>query len=399
MSAISAADHHPSNPPRRTDLAHKHATKSQLRSIYFVESLNRWELPRELSARARRCLRFFCALHRAGGYGYVGTRAPLAAVADAIRDANDGEACSVKTLERGRKELVAKGYLVESYGFEGVREIEPNVWIRDRVVLLTTTRKARDLWSRTSDHKATKSRTNESPNPPDFKNQGSSARAHALEDDPTRRFSNEVSLRDDVAPRDHAEAVDELPTEPVVAVEEPRPSPRPIAPRDKRADGDRHEVASQEPCQPPRPRRPERPVSLPPRARRVVVEAILRCLEAVTRDRADEHLSRFIRARAAHEIATGRWDSGIDWDFWVACWSGMRQPAKRWWARRELVPLLSRTSSSPAASTVSPSRTSSSPAASTVSPSRPSSENLEGEIDPSNPFSAHLSRILGRLEK
>jgi len=405
-----AENHH--NPPRRADLAHKHATANQLRSIYFSESLGRWtdgNGPSDLSKTAKRALRFFCALHRAGSVGFVGTRAPLGAVVDAIRRATDDESCSLTTLRRMADELIAKGYLVKSYGYEGTREIEPGVWIRDRIVMFTTTRKARDIWSRTFAHKAPKRPNNDIPDAPYKKSEGSSARAHALEDVDTGRFSNEEPLRGDIAPRDHADAPSPPAAAAVVAVDEPRQSPRPIAPRDERADTNRPEGDSPEPCQ--RPRVSDRPAGIRPHARRAVAEAILRGLAAVLDVRGDQQAARFVIARAAHELAGGSSSSTIDWGFWIAAWPGMRQREKRWWARRELVPLLSSMPSSSPASTAPSSSCSSSsmpssspastaPSSSCSSSSMPSSSpDLEHDVDPANPFAAHYLRIVKKLEK
>ncbi|MEN6607805.1 MAG: hypothetical protein ABFD60_11215 [Bryobacteraceae bacterium] len=421
------------NPPRRRDLAVKHATKAALQSIYFTNSLSRWgEGPRDLSARARRALRFFCALHRAGAIGYVGTRAPLAAIVEAMRRANDDEAASVTTLKRQLKELAARGYIITSEGYEsGVREIAPHEWIRSKVVVVTLTEKARAIWSLpTSAHGGPNCTGYDFPEAPLGLDKGSSAPAIVVaspDDNKAIATPSEEPLRGDVSPHDRAETPSRDRSPAAVVVEAPHS--RPIAPRDKRADGDRIERTSQAACQDPasttRPR--PRPRGVPPRNRRMVMAALLETIAAVVYGR--DRVEKAVRARAALEIAGGTTvdPSGVDWDYWLSVWPVLPRRERRFWAQTEIVPLLaapfrsssgSSSSSSPASNAqASASSSSSSPAsnaqasASSSSSSSSSASNAQAsasassssvadpEIDPRNPFLANLARILERLKK
>jgi hypothetical protein len=442
--AASAPDY--PNPPRRRDLAVKHATKSALQSIYFTNSLSRWgEGPRDLSARARRALRFFCALHRAGEIGFVGTRAPLAAIVEAMRRANDDEAASITTLKRQIKELAAQGYILTSEGYEsGVREIAPHEWVRNKVVVVTLTEKARAIWSSPTSAYGGPNRTNyDLPEAPLGLDKGSSAPAIVVaspNDDKAFAAPSEEPLRGDVSPRDRAETPSRDRSPAAVAVEAPHS--RPIAPRDKRADGDRIERTSQATCQDPEKTRPRpRPRGVPPRNRRMVMAALLETIAAVVYGR--DRMEKAVRARAALEIAGGATvdPSGVDWDYWISAWPVLTRRERRFWAQTEIVPLLAapfRSSSGSPASTAqasasassssgspastaqasaSASSSSGSPAstaqasasassssgspASTAQASASASSSfvVDPEIDPKNPFFCNLARILERLKK
>lgn len=408
------------NPPRRGDLAWRHAEASSFRSVRYVISLVRWSSPRDLSKRARRVLRWFIALHRSGPVGYLGTRGPLDALADAIAEATE-EACSRSTLERGIRELVELGYLLKSYGYGHTgRQLGPDLYVRDRIVVLTLTERARALWGPmpTPDHKASDCQTYDRGSPseaPSF--EGSSARAIDVaspDRDVAYATSTEEPLRGTAGPRGRA-----------AASTEPRTSPRPVAPLAELADcleGD-----SQAVCQPPA-RLASRPTPRPsgsgPVSRRETVAAMLETLRAVCYGRG--RLEALVIARAAFELTArlspGEPGSGIDWDYWLARWPQLERAERRRFARAELVPLLvpvaspARSSSSPARA----SRSSSSRGAPGQSPGgggsscgrtfggepstpprpptihlsgEPSSPELELQIDPGNPYAAHFKRL------
>jgi len=325
-----------------------------LASISYVISLARWNDPRELSKRAKRVLRFFAALNRSSEIGYQGTRAALAAVAEAVARATE-EACSVSTLERALRELVEAGYLLKAYGFtDNVREIAPKEFIRDRVVVLTLTAKALAIWScPTPDHKPSICRNDDRPfGASEVPSCLEGNHARAIEDAPPDRDvassgDNEEPLRG-VAGHRAGSAV-------AVAVTEPRQSPRPVAPLAELADGDRLEEASQAVCQRSRtvaPRRAPRPSGEAPRARREVVAELLETLAAVTYGRG--RLERAVKARAALEMYAGDAalePSGVDWGYWLAQWPKLTRAERRRWARLEIVPLLAAAPAPPATET------------------------------------------------
>ncbi len=407
------------NPPRRGDLAFRHAEASAFRSVRYVISLVRWSSPRDLSKRARRVLRWFVALHRGGPVGYLGTRGPLDALADAIADATE-EACSRSTLERAIRELVELGYLLKSYGYGHTgRQLAPDLYVRDRIVVLTLTERARALWGPmpTPDHKASDCQAYDRGSPseaPSF--EGSSARAIDVAS-PDRDVASEAPHEEPGRPSG--------PRGRAAAPVEPRHSPRTLAPLAQLADGDRLEETSQAVCQPSA-RLTSRPTPRPsgsgPVSRRETVDALLETLRAVCYGRG--RLEALVIARAAFELTAGaaaaEEGSGIDWDYWLARWPQLERAERRRFARSELVPLLvpaatpARSSSTPARSSRPSSSTScarssrpssSTPARSsepvpTISsaPARSSSPpELEAPIDPSNPYAGTLLRLFPDL--
>ena len=373
----------PHNPPRRKNYAVKHAEAAAIGAIYFVISISRWTIPQGLSERAKRVLRFFCALNRHGGIGYLGTRAALGAVADGVRRATE-EKCSVKTLQRAIAELVRAGYLLKSDGYaETARELAPDEWIRNKVVVLTLTAKALELWSEvhcpTSAHGGTKCPSNDLPDASPCLGESTARDCAASSDRDEARVSSSAGSRADGARPRAGSAV-------AVAVTEPRQSPRPVAPLATLADG--LEGGAQATCQPTAipPRRPPRPHGAPPRPLELTVREILEALRAVVFGRG--RLEDAVLERARLELL-GLADgplSGVEWSYWLAVWPILKRSERRFWARRELVPLLSRPSSS-----------SSSPAASSRPSSSSSSPAPDEELDPSNPFAASYLRILERL--
>lgn len=395
------------NPPRRGDLAWRHAEASAFRSVRYVISLVRWSSPRDLSKRARRVLRWFVALHRGGPVGYLGTRGPLDALADAIADATE-EACSRSTLERAIRELVELGYLLKSYGYGHTgRQIAPDLFVRDRIVVLTLTERARALWGPmpTPDHKASDCQAYDRGSPseaPSF--EGSSARAIDV-----------ASPDRDVA----AETPHEEPGRPsgprgrAAAPVEPRHSPRTLAPLAELADGNRLEETSQAVCQPSArltSRPSPRPSGSGPVSRRETVAAMLETLRAVCYGRG--RLEALVIVRAAFEMSARlspeEEGSGLDWDYWLARWPQFTRAERRRVARAELVPLLVPVAA-PARSSSTPARSSSSsgsrrPAGDgePSTPTRPqtihlcgepSSPELEASPDPENPYSKHFKRL------
>lgn len=415
------------NPPRRGDLAFRHAEASAFRSVRYVISLVRWSSPRDLSKRARRVLRWFVALHRGGPVGYLGTRGPLDALADAIADATE-EACSRSTLERAIRELVELGYLLKSYGYGHTgRQLAPDLYVRDRIVVLTLTERARALWGPmpTPDHKASDCQAYDRGSPseaPSF--EGSSARAIDVAS-PDRDMATvpvEEPLRGVAGPRAGSAVA--------VAVKEPRQSPRPVAPLAELAD--RLEGDSQAVCQPSA-RLTSRPTPRPsgsgPVSRRETVSAMLETLRAVCYGRG--RLEALVIARAAFEMSArlspDEEGSGLDWDYWLARWPQLTRAERRRFARAELVPLLvpvakSASSSRPPARSSS-SRRSRAPSgagevlgesscartspvnpvhqapAQTIHLSRePSSPELDRPLDPENPYAAHFKRLFPDLK-
>ena len=322
--------------PVRRDLAWRHATESDLERITFTIDLSRWRTPDDLSNRAVRVLRFFAALHRCGRVGYVGTRASYAAIGAAMHRAQH-EAASRSTVFRSVSELVDGGWLEKGKGRgDRVRQIGPHEYVREQLAVLTLSPAARALWS---------DRAPAHVSPPVSVCHGYNLPRQAPP--PTRGGEPSPERSDEIASPDASAVPTVSEAEPAtaggvehrdggaVALAVPR-SARPVAPLATLADGDRSEAEpAQAPCQRERFAAP----SLP-HARRVVAAAILATLADVTRMLGREGEALVSRAEA--EIA-GRSDapsSQVEWGYWIARWPGLPRDSRKWWARREIVPLL-----------------------------------------------------------
>lgn len=410
----------PSPPPVRKDLAWRHATEADLERIHSTIDLNRWRDPRDLNCREARALRFFCALHRCGRVGYVGTRASYGAIGAAMVRVMH-EPASRATVIRAVNGLIAKGYIERARGYgDRVREVAPGEFARELRAVLTLTEKARGIWS-LSHTSSPVSKSNgydlPSPLPPSQEKGGERPERSVYDASPAAsaapNVSNEESRADDVQPRGR----------PAPASPEPRQSARPVAPLATLADGDAFEETSQAACQRERARflSGTRPTS-----RGRAVAALLATLTSLTRFAGRE--GRAVCARAAAEMA-GRSDaapSGVDWGYWIARWPEMVRGERFRWARAEILPLLRTAGKSTAArvpeigerrSARNPSNgaapppprknTGSAPSA-TSSPPEPESPPRAAffalppipepaAIAEGNPYAATLSRVLARL--
>jgi hypothetical protein len=410
-------------PPIRADLAWRHATESDLQSVDWTIPIARWRKMLDaagggggLSHRALRVLRFYCALHRAGRVGYVGTRASYAAIGAAVRLTTD-EAASRSTVIRGVNELRAAGLLDVTRGRgDRVRQIAPGEYIREPIAVITLTETARAIWT-------------ERP-----------ARAHTVA--PVSSCNGYISPRELPGPLQGREATPEredLPASPTasavpsttnaepasagvehrdggaVALAEPRTSARPVAPLAALADGNAAEDRrAQVACQRQRLRFTSgtRPTSRP-----LAVSALLSTLASLTRFSGREGAALVARAKA--EVA-GRSDappSGVAWDYWIARWPEMVRDERFRWARAEILPLLRSTRASTSPPRIAAARPPASPPPAARPPAPPSPPpsppaSLPGAphgatvdpttvdpttVDPSGPFAEVLARQLARL--
>ena len=398
-------------PPVRRDLAWRHATEIDLQRITFTIDLSRWRTPDDLSNRAVRVLRFFAALHRCGRVGYVGTRASYAAIGAAMHRAQH-EAASRSTVIRGVNELIEAGYLERGKGRgDRVRQIGPHEYVREQLAVLTLSPAARALWSdRAPAHVSL---------PVSYCNGYNLPRQAPP---PTRGGEPSPERSDEIASPDASAVAAVSDAEPAsaggvehrdgaaVALGEPR-SARHVASLATLAERSRSEA---EPAQAPCRRERFAAPSLP-HARRVVAAAIISTLAEVTRKLGREGEALVSRAEA--EIA-GRSDSPpsqVEWGYWIARWPGLPRDSRKWWARREIVPLLrsrlpSRSpSSSPRFAPRSPScsaaRISPSPSlplrSSSAAPPAPLPAWLAAAVaappDQSNPYAAAYDRQVARL--
>lgn len=331
------------NAPIRSDLAWRHATESDLERATYTIPISRWKRMIKKSGvegyshRALRVLRFFCALHRLGRLGYVGTRASYAAIGAAIERTTD-EAASRSTVIRGVNELAAGG-LIEITRGRGyrVRQIGPHEFIREPLAVLTLSEAARAIWTDPPSKAHTpppvsKCNGYDSPNPPPPSREKGGERSEPAINaaSPTVPalpiVCNAVSRTDAAEPRDRS----------AVAVAAPRHAARPVAPLATLADGNAAENGDQ---QTPRQRSRFSAGGTRPASRPLAAAALLATLERVTRR---EREGCALCSRAAAEIA-GRSDaapSGVEWDYWIARWPEMTTGERKRWARAEIVPLL-----------------------------------------------------------
>jgi len=354
----------PEAPRGRPDLAWRHATDHDLDRISHIVTLGKWRGPLGIRGRADRLLAFLCALHRCGRIGYQGTRASLGALCRAVGRATRGPA-SRSTIERAIAELVAAGYVKKSRGRGArVRQIGPDSWIHDPLVILTLTDKARAVWNTpgTSSPAEAEPEAPEpaaappaavSPSPPTF------THSRQIEGETTDRAilliqdmpARAIDLRSSVSPSSCQ--ADEVPAcagsiesrglGTSAAPEVPGQSARALA---RLAElGDCHEGEPQATCQGDKDRnrapRSQHPNGTRPTSRRLALDAILATLADVTRNTGRR--GAMARARAAMEIAGGARSherSGVPWDYWIATWRELTRDERRAIARSEIVPLL-----------------------------------------------------------
>jgi len=403
-------------PPIRADLAWRHATESDLQSVDWTIPIARWRKMLDaagggggLSHRALRVLRFYCALHRAGRVGYVGTRASYAAIGAAVRLTTD-EAASRSTVIRGVNELRAAGLLDVTRGRgDRVRQIAPGEYIREPIAVITLTATARAIWSERpalAHTVAPVSSCNGYNSPRELPDP-----LQGREATPETRIKDASPTASAVPSTSNAEPASagvEHRDGGAVALAEPRQSARPVAPLAALADIERPEVgAGQGACQRQRLRFTS---STRPTNRGIAVSAMLSTLASLTRFGGRDGAALVARAKA--EIA-GRSDaepSGVAWDYWIARWPELVRAERFRWARCEILPLLRSTRASTSPPRIAAARPPASPPPAARPPSHPSPaprppESLpgapasiaEGEPVAGSPFAEVLARQLARL--
>jgi hypothetical protein len=357
-AVTSSREHRPGDatrgeglPPHRADLAVRHAGIEVCRGITYPIGIGRWERDEEYSRRETELLSYYCALHRSSDVGYLGTACDQEALAEVVA-AFLRHPFSRDTLDRAHADLVSRGLLLRSYTYTATgRRIGADSWTRNRTVVYTLTREARNVWSRpTSEHPSATCGSYDLPfgeSEPSCEELRTRDRPSSARRDEADGTFIEVSRR---SPRPVAHRAP-----PVGALREPRTGPRPsghleprqsarpVAPLATLADGGRMEGDSHPPCQHPPPASRGvvlRPCGAEPIARRQAAQLVLETLRACTyaSGRLEELVCRQARAEIDPNYDGQR--SGVPWDYWLAQWPTLSRRERKRWARTELIPLL-----------------------------------------------------------